>query len=195
MLYLAQVEKKELSGEAELQLIARQRSEYAWTVITEQDRVCLDDAGELGTGALVLVHLSETRQILRVENAKDWILNLIQTFLISGITPAFLQTESERAEQWRQTLTLQSQDLDRRALELEARREQIEQLEENLRREKKQMESLAAQYKEQNQELDQRTLELETSLEEIKLLEESLRYEKKQMEEMMAQYEKMKSSN
>jgi len=47
-----------------------------------------------------------------------------------------LQQEVERAEQWRQSLTIQNQDLARRSLELEARREQIQALEESLKRER-----------------------------------------------------------
>ena len=58
---------------------------------------------------------------------------MLQTYLSNGITPAFLHQEVERAEKWRQTLSLQSQDLARRSLELEARREQIQALEESLR--------------------------------------------------------------
>ncbi|MDX2228765.1 MAG: hypothetical protein NW220_03960 [Leptolyngbyaceae cyanobacterium bins.349] len=123
---------------------------------------------------LVLATLSETGQVMQVESANSWLLDIIQTFLRNGITPAFLQEESERAEQWRQTLTLQSQDLDRRALELEARREQIEQLEETLKREKKQMETLALQYKEQTQEL-------EALREKIEQLEAALSHEQKQV--------------
>jgi hypothetical protein len=50
------------------------------------------------------------------------------------MTPAQLRQEAERAESWRQSLTLQNQDLARRSLELEARREQIQALEESLKR-------------------------------------------------------------
>lgn len=160
MLHLAQVEKEPASSKGRLRLIARQQSEYAWTIITADEFVPADDLGAIGQGALVLVTLSETLDVVRWETADRWLVTLIQTFLKTGITPAFLQEEADRAEQWRQTLTLQSQDLDRRALELEARREQIEQLEETLKREKKQMETLATQYKEQTQELEQRLAEI-----------------------------------
>jgi hypothetical protein len=172
MRYLAQVTKKGFSGDAELRLIARQKLGYAWTVLAEPESLPCGPTDGFGEGAFVLVTISETRQILALENAKDWLSEIIQLFLMNDITPTFLQEEAERAEQWRQTLTLQSQDLDRRALELEARREQLEQLEETLKREKKQMESLAIQCKEQSQELDQRALELETRWEEITQLEE-----------------------
>jgi hypothetical protein len=176
MLHLAQVERNKLSGELMVRLLACQRSEYAWTVLNHQDLIPLKNLQnyspqDYSDGLLVLVDFSEANQIVEIRDAKDWMLSIVKSFLLSGITPAFLQEESERAEQWRQTLTLQSQDLDRRALELEARREQLEQLEETLKREKKQIEFLSAQYKEQTQELDRRTLELQTRQDQLERLD------------------------
>lgn len=188
MQYLAQVQKKESSHEVELRLIARQYSEYGWTLMPDQEVIPFDGDRSFGEGVLLLVKLSETGQVLQATNATDWLLKIVQTFLISGITPEFLRNEAERAEQWRQDLTLKSQDLDRRALELEARREQIEQLEESLKREKKQMESLAVQYKEQNQALDRRQMELNAYQEELSRLEAELKLEKQQLEELLRQH-------
>jgi len=147
MLYLAQVQKKGLLGKAGLQLLARQRAENAWVVVSEEETISSVDAGNFNEGLLVLVELTNNHQVLSIKDAKDWVLDIIQKFLITGITPAFLQQETERAEQWRQSLTLQSQELDRRALELEARREQIQELEETLKREKKMVETMTAQHK------------------------------------------------
>ncbi len=141
MLHLAQVQKQGLLGTLGLRLLARQETEYAWTLIAQtnvipdveaivSDRTLLP----LSEGLLVLVELSPTGEIESLQNATHWVLELVKTYLINGITPTFLQQESERAEQWRQTLTLQSQELARRALEVEARREQIQALEESLRR-------------------------------------------------------------
>ncbi|MBM0741757.1 hypothetical protein JOY44_09010 [Phormidium sp. CLA17] len=162
MLCLAQVEIKDSANRAELRILARQRSEYAWAIANEQDTLDCAQTTQYYQGSLVLVTLSDAHEILEISDVKDWLLNIISTLLVTGVTPQFLQKESERAEQWRQNLTLQSQDLDRRVLELEARREQLEQLEETLKREKKQIESLAAQYREQNEELDRRSSEIET---------------------------------
>ncbi len=188
MQYLAQVQKKESSDEVELRLIARQYSEYGWTLMSDQEVIPYNGDRQFGEGVLLLVELSETRQVLQATNAKDWVLKVLQTFLSSGITPEFLRNEAERAERWRQEQTLKSQDLDRRALELEARREQIEQLEESLKREKKQMESLAVQYKEQNQALDLRELELKAYQEELSHLETELKLEKQQLEDLLRQH-------
>ncbi|PZV11061.1 MAG: hypothetical protein DCF22_15275 [Leptolyngbya sp.] len=152
MLCLAQVETKESANRAELRILACQRSEYAWAIVNEQDTLSCVQATQYAPGSLVLLTLSDTREVLEISDVKDWLLNIVNTLLVTGMTPQFLQQEYERAEQWRQNLTLQSQDLDRRVLELEARREQLEQLEETLKREKKQMESLVAHYREQNSE-------------------------------------------
>jgi len=150
MLYLAQVQKKGLLGKTGLQLLARQRSENAWTLLPEEETILTAEATSLSEGMLVLVELTSTRQVLTVKDAKDWLLDIMQKFLVSGITPAFLQQETERAEQWRQSLTLQSQELDRRALELEARKEQIQDMEEKLKREKRTIDALSSQHKPQS---------------------------------------------
>ncbi|UBF26991.1 hypothetical protein K9N68_03145 [Kovacikia minuta CCNUW1] len=150
MLYLAQVQKKGFLGKAGLQLLARQKSENAWILLTEEETIPATEAGNFSEGLLVLVDVTNNRQVLSIKDAKDWILDIIQNFLVTGITPAFLQQETERAEQWRQSLTLQSQELDRRALELEARREQIQDLEETLKREKRMVETIAAQQNKPN---------------------------------------------
>jgi hypothetical protein len=86
------------------------------------------------------VDLSENYEILSIQQAKDWVLDLVQKYLTIEVNPTFLQEEAERVEQWRQDLTLQSQDLTRRNLELEARREQLQTLEEELKQEKQLLE-------------------------------------------------------
>lgn len=148
MWHLAQVKNKDLEGKAQLQLLAQQKAEYAWTVIAEEiNDFSLDDSNSYPEGALVLVELSPTRQIQKVQDALPWVLEVIEQYLSTGLTPAILQEEVQRAEQWRQSLTLKSQELQRRALEMEARREQIQELEEKLKQEKEKLELLAAQLK------------------------------------------------
>lgn len=136
MLHLATVQKQEISGKLGLRLLARREAEYTWTVMSEEVAIPVCEATSLSEGLLVLVELSPTGEIFSLENATNWVLLLVQTYLSSGITPAFLQQEAERTEKWRQSLTLQNQELSRRLLELEARREQIQALEESLKRDK-----------------------------------------------------------
>lgn len=136
MLYLAQVHKNDFLDQMQLRLLAREEAENIWAIIPEEAFILLGKGKTLTENLLVLVELSPTGDIERLEDAANWVLNLVKAYLTTGITPEFLQQEADRAEQWRQNLTLQNQDLARRSLELEARREQIQALEESLKREK-----------------------------------------------------------
>lgn len=147
MLHLAQVQKKGALSKTELRLLACQKLENTWSILTDASPIPAPEASNLAEGVLVLADVTDTQQITNLREATPWVLELVQKYLATGITPAFLQQETERAEQWRQSLTLQSQELDRRALELEARREQIQTLEEDLKREKRQLEATIAEYK------------------------------------------------
>ncbi|KJH72164.1 DUF2090 domain-containing protein [Aliterella atlantica] len=136
MLYLALVQKQELSGQTHLNLLAHQQDEYKWEINAEARVLRVPEAIALHEGMLVLVELSSQEEMLSIQDATNWVLDLVKTYLTSGVTPAFLKAESERSEQWRQTLTLQNQELARRSLEVEARREQIQALEESFKRDK-----------------------------------------------------------
>jgi hypothetical protein len=136
MLYLAQVHKNDFLEQHQLRLLARQEADNMWATIPEEAFILLGKGNTPTEKLLVLVELSPTGDIERIEEATNWVLSLVQTYLSSGISPDYLRQETERAEQWRQNLTLQNQDLARRSLELEARREQIQALEESLKREK-----------------------------------------------------------
>ncbi len=136
MLYLAQVHRNEFLDQYQLRLLARQEVDQVWAIIPEEAFILLGKGNIMSEKLLVLVELSPTGDIIKLEEATNWVLYLIQAYLSTGITPDFLQQEAERAEQWRQSLTLQNQDLARRSLELEARREQIQALEESIKRDK-----------------------------------------------------------
>jgi hypothetical protein len=135
MKYLAQVHKTDLD-QYQLCLLAHQESEYLWSIISEEIFIPLNIDNTMNEKVLVLVALSPTGEIETIEDATKWVIYLVETYLTAGITPEFLQQEADQAEHWRQSLTLQSQDLARRSLELEARREQIQALEESVNRDK-----------------------------------------------------------
>lgn len=147
MWHLAQAKKKDPEGKVYLQLIAQQKAEYAWMVLTDEVDNLWIEGCDYPEGKLLLVELATSRQVQKVQDATPWILEVIEQFLTAGVTPTVLQEEVQRAEQWRQSLTLKSQELQRRTLEMEARREQIQELEENLKQEKEKLETLTAQYK------------------------------------------------
>lgn len=133
MLYLADVSHNASQQRLTLRLIAQQRSEQSWQVIEEPESLTFDQSNAPTIAGLALVELADDRQSFDLQDASPWVLDIVRNYLSSGVTADFLQQEAERAEQWRQALTLQSQELGRRTLELEARMGQIQELEEKLK--------------------------------------------------------------
>ncbi|MFH7244459.1 MAG: hypothetical protein ACHWZW_16610 [Spirulina sp.] len=140
MQYLAKVQKKAFLGGAELALLAVRTSEDTWERIQSERIVETTRLLAFQEGNLVLVELDGLNQITAVEDAIPWLLGLVDQYLSYGITPAALEQEIERAERWRQSLTLKSQEVDRRALETAARRDEIQELERHLKQEREELE-------------------------------------------------------
>lgn len=156
MLYLAEVQKKTGfigSGKPEFKLLACQRSENSWSAVTGDETLVAPDDASYNAGALVMVEVSNSRQIQRHYEAGRSLTTILQNF--SNLSKKS-KTQEEEIEQWKQSLTFQSQELNRRELELEARQEQVEQAEADL-------EQLDAQ----RQELDQLRQNLEQQQEEL----------------------------
>lgn len=142
MLYLAQVEVNPESGEIQLQLLARQESEYVWSV-DRSDTLLLTKESSLCGGVLVLVEIDKNQQIASIQDAKEWVLSILQQHLTkNAINPQFIKTEQDKVEQWRQEITAQNLELNRRALEIETRREQLQELEQELKRDKEELNRL-----------------------------------------------------
>ncbi len=145
MLYLADIRHDFQEKTLHLKLLAQCHSEQVWQVLIQPEFVQIKNARPPAVTGLALVELagdpaelgkvhgpSIQMQDAKIEDATDWLLDVIGKFLKTGVTAEFLQAETARAEQWRQALTLQSQELGRRTLELEARMGQIQELEEKL---------------------------------------------------------------
>ena len=168
MRYLAKVERTSFLGGAVLQLLAQQIEGYLWERLSQEKAVETEIALGVGDGAVILVELDESEtQVTAAEEAIPWLMHLVDTFLSQGITPDFLAEEAERAEQWRQSLTLESQEVERRALETVARRDEIQELEKSLKLAREELEKHESEFAARlhaqdikNQELQK----LETSL-------------------------------
>jgi hypothetical protein len=151
MLYLAQVQSQEVLGDRTLQLLACQNADDTWAILAKQSiltlsRDCVQNpknslVNALNEGVLVLADVGENDEVVQVRSANNWVLELVEKHLTTGITPDFLQLEAQKAENWRQSLTLESQALSRRLIEVEARREQIQNLEAKLQQERQLLES------------------------------------------------------
>ena len=140
MRYLAQVLPTNSASAPGFLLIALENPDDTWSLLEAEPAISDRQAVDQLPGHWVILSLTDAREVTLVQDAKPWILHLVKTYLVAGITPEFLKQEADRAEMWRQSLTLKNQEVDRRALELEARREQIQALEAELKREKQQLE-------------------------------------------------------
>ncbi len=165
MLYLAEVFQRKggiMGGsKSELKLLACQRTEQNWTAVTSEEVIAADEAARYSSGALLLVDLTASKQVQRVQEAGRPLVSILQNF--SRLQEKF-KTQEEEIEQWKQSLTYQSQELNRREMEMEARREQLEQLEddfEQLEQQRQQLEGTRSEIDGLRGELERRQQELE----------------------------------
>ncbi len=140
MQYLAKVQKKAFLGGAKIALLAVRTAEATWERMPKERLIETSRMLAFAEGSLVLVEVDGLNQITGVEDAIPWVLNLVEQYLTYGVTPEALEQEIERAERWRQSLTLKSQEVDRRVLETAARRDEIQELERNLKQEQQELE-------------------------------------------------------
>ncbi len=132
MLYLAEIQKKSAfigSGKAEFKLLACQRSEQDWSGVPGDEVIAAPDDATYGAGALVMIELNSSRQVQRHQEAGRALVGILQNF--SNLSKKS-KAQSEEIEQWKESLTYQSQALSRREIEIESRQEQIEQAEADL---------------------------------------------------------------
>ncbi|MGP1373495.1 MAG: hypothetical protein ACTS3T_11760 [Almyronema sp.] len=159
MQHLARVLKKAFIGGAELELLARQTSAYTWELMPEASLLKTAKMIAFNEGALILVKVTsavdQELDIADVKDATEWVLDLVAHYLTKGLSPEALAQEIERAEQWRQSLTLQNQEVSRRSLETLARRDEIQELEKKLKLDREELEQRALELAERERQLEQ----------------------------------------
>ncbi|PZO41774.1 MAG: hypothetical protein DCF17_10250 [Shackletoniella antarctica] len=164
MLYLAEVQKKTGfigSGKPEFKLLACQRSEHSWSAVAGDESLTAPDDASYNAGALVMVEVSGNRQVQRHYEAGRTLTSILQNF--SNLSKKS-KTQEEEIEQWKQSLTFQSQELNRRELELETRQEQVEQAEadlEQLDSQRQELEQLRQTLEQQQEDLKRKNQDLE----------------------------------
>ncbi|NEP50267.1 MAG: hypothetical protein F6K65_16200, partial [Moorea sp. SIO3C2] len=98
-------------AQAELKLLAFQRTDQSWNKVSGEEVLPTEQANNFGDGALVIVNLSGNRQIQgTIEAAGGRLVNLLQNF--SRLLEKS-KNQEEEIEQWKQSLTYQSQELNR----------------------------------------------------------------------------------
>lgn len=173
MLYLAEVQKQRSGfglggGKAELKLLACQRSEYNWSAVPGDDAIPVEEANKFNDGTLVLVELSTSKQVQRIQEAASKLVSILQTF-------SRLQDKSkdkeEEIEQWKASLTFSSQELNRREMEMQAREEQLAQMQDELERleaQRSEIENTRDEANRLREEVDRSRAEIETAWEQLR---------------------------
>ncbi|MGB3298155.1 MAG: hypothetical protein WBA76_07785 [Phormidesmis sp.] len=128
-------------GDTQLHLLAVNTDDHIWELVTPPRMIAVSTPIVMKEQMLVLLELDADNQVVSVEDATQWVLKFVADYLSIGITPKGLKEDLERAEQWRQSLTLQSQEVRRRVLETAARRDEIQDLEKRLKLERESLES------------------------------------------------------
>lgn len=131
VLYLAEVKKQKktfIGGlKAELKLLAFQHNDQRWSSLPVEVTIESKEAKNFGDGALVIVYLDKNQQIQGTpELAGRRVVRLLQNFSASLEKSEY---QAEKIEQWKQSLTLQIHELNRREMEMKARLQQLEQME------------------------------------------------------------------
>jgi chromosome segregation ATPase len=184
VLYLAEVIQKKGGimggGKAELRLLACQRTEQNWTAVSGEEIVPADEASKYGAGALLLVDLTGSKQVQRIQEAGRPLVSILQNF--SRLQEKF-KTQEEEIEQWKQSLTYQSQELNRREMEMEARREQLEQLESDF----EQLEQQRQEVSSSREEMDKLRGEVERQQQELEGAWAHLSGEQRRLEERQSE--------
>jgi len=185
VLYLAEVQKQKGGvfggGKAELKLLACQRTDQSWSAVPAEEVIPAEEANNLSAGALVIVNLGGNRQVQgEIEPAGGRLVNMLQTF--SRLVEKS-KNQEEEIEQWRQSLTYQSQELNRREMEMEARHEQMQAIEEDFERLEQQRQELESA-KEETERLKE---EFERNRQELEGAWEHLRGEQRRFEEQLAE--------
>ena len=168
MLYLAEVKKQTrgfISGyKTELKLLACQHKDQTWSAIAGNDILTCDETNSIGEGALLLVNLSDNRQLQgNPELAGAEMVRQLQK--ISRLMERS-KKDQEKIEQWKQSLTYQSEILNRQKMEMEARIEQIERIEaefDYLEGKRQELENLKQQLIEQQRHLEEEQINFNSS--------------------------------
>ena len=168
MLYLAEVQRRPTGfglggGKTDLKLLACQRSENNWLAVPGEEVIPADEAKEFSPGALVLVDLDNNKQVLQIQDAGRQLVKILQNF-------SRFQEKSkiqwEEIEQWKASLTFQAQELNRREVELQAKEEQVENLQTDINKlehERQEISQAQQEFQKLQKQIERNREELETA--------------------------------
>jgi chromosome segregation ATPase len=164
--------------ETKLKLIACQRNDQSWSLVNNEF-ISSDQASDFGIGAIVALDVGVNRQIQgNIELASQKISSILTNF--SRLLEKTKNQEQE-IDQWKESLTIQSEELSRQKLEMETRLEQVEQMEAEF----KQFEQQKLEIAEAKAEAEQIKAEFEAKSAELQGAWEQLRGQQQSLEDRL----------
>ncbi len=154
--------------DTKLKLLAYQRNDRSWSVVSGNEFIESDDTGNLGDGALIIVDIANRQVQGKIETASKELIVILQGF--SRLLDKTKSQEDE-IEGWKESLTIQSEELSRREIEMENRLEQLEQMEAEAQKFEEQRQEIAAA----RQEAEQIKIKFEAQSQELEKAWEQLR--------------------
>lgn len=185
MLYLAEVQKQKVktgfmgSAKAELKLLAYQRADQSWTPVPGEEAIAAEEVNHLNPGALVLADLNPNRQVQQVREAGRPLVGILQAF---SRQLEKSKAQEEEIEQWKQSLTYQSEELNRRNMEMEARLDQLQHIEDDVQRLEAQQQEIDVN----RQTVAELQAEIERNRRDLEGAWEHLRGEQRRLEEQQS---------
>ena len=154
--------------DTKLKLLAYQRNDRSWSVVSGNEFIETDDIGNLGDGALIIVDIANRQVQGKIETASKELIVILQGF--SRLLDKTKSQEDE-IEGWKESLTIQSEELSRREIEMENRLEQLEKMEAESEKFEEQRQEIAAA----RQEAEQIKIKFEAQSQELEKAWEQLR--------------------
>ena len=154
--------------DTKLKLLAYQRNDRSWSVVSGNEFIETDDTGNLGDGALIIVDIANRQVQGKIETASKELIVILQGF--SRLLDKTKSQEDE-IEGWKESLTIQSEELSRREIEMDNRLEQLEKMEAESEKFEEQRQDIAAA----RQEAEQIKIKFEAQSQELEKAWEQLR--------------------
>ncbi len=188
MLYLAEVRKQKSGfiGKAttELKLLACQRNDQTWSSVPGEEVIQSDEASNFDSGVLVTVNLNNNRQIQgEPEAASAQIVRDLQRF---SRLQEKIKSQEEEIEAWKGSLTVQSQELAKREMELSAELEELDRLREqggDAALSDEQLEEARAEVAHLKSEFERKTQELDSAWEQLRGAQAKLEEQQENLQE------------
>ncbi len=183
MLYLAEVQKQKSktgfmgAAKAELKLLAYQRPDQSWAAVQGEEAIATEEASNFNIGVLVLADLNANRQAQQIREAGRPLVGILQSF---SRQMEKAKGQEEEIEQWKQSLTYQSEELNRRNIELEGRLDELQHIEEDFQRLETQKQAFASA----QHNVEQLQAQVDRSRSELEGAWEQLRGEQRRLEEL-----------